>query len=192
MSANPFAHVEPYQVWENAFTPAELDAVEAYGDRLALGRGTVLSDGPEITYDALRIVQTAPMTLAPEITWLYERIERVLRVFNQQTYHFDLMGFSEPFQYMVYHGNEGGHFGWHIDQVRGANHRKLSFSLQLSGPEDYDGGELVIHGGGQPATAPKTRGALVAFPSYALHRVAPVTAGTRKALVFWAAGPPFR
>ena len=108
MSINSFAHVEPYQVWENAFTSAELDAVEVYGDRLALGRGTVLSEGPEITYDALRIVQTAPMTLTPEIAWLYERLERVLRVFNQQTYRFDLMGFSEPFQYMVYQGNEGG------------------------------------------------------------------------------------
>lgn len=117
-------------------------------------------------------------------------MERAARTMNHQVYRFELSGFSDFFQYSVYHGAEGGHFGWHIDQVRGPAHRKLSFSLQLSGPDEYAGGDLVIHAA-QPATAPKNRGVLIAFPSYALHRVTPVTAGTRKAMVFWTAGPPF-
>ena len=58
---DPFLHVQPFQVWENGFTPEELDAIEAYGDRLELSRSTILSDGPEIVYDALRITRTAAM-----------------------------------------------------------------------------------------------------------------------------------
>ena len=59
MSANPnpYAYLQPFAVWENAFTPAELDTVVALGDSLTLNKGTVLSDGPEVTYDALRIAR---------------------------------------------------------------------------------------------------------------------------------------
>ena len=41
-------------------------------------------------------------------------------------------------------------------------------------------------------TAPKERGTVIAFPSYQLHRVTPVTAGIRKSLVAWVLGPDFR
>ena len=40
--------------------------------------------------------------------------------------------------------------------------------------------------------APRTRGAVIAFPSFFLHRVTPIISGTRKALVVWATGPEFR
>jgi PKHD-type hydroxylase len=189
---DPFSHVQPFQVWENGFTPEELDAIEAYGDRLELKRGTVLSDGPEITYDALRIARTAVMAPAPEIAWLYQRIERVVRVLNGQSYRFDLMGFAEPFQYMVYRGEEGGHFNWHVDNGRLPAARKLSATLQLTEGAQYEGCDLEFFGTHQPEAAPRSRGSLVIFPSYVLHRVTPIRAGTRKALVIWSTGPNFR
>jgi PKHD-type hydroxylase len=37
-----------------------------------------------------------------------------------------------------------------------------------------------------------TRGAIIAFPSFFLHRVTPIVSGVRKALVIWATGPAFR
>ena len=107
-------------------------------------------------------------------------------------YQFDLAGFSEHFQYTVYHASEGGHFGWHIDQIPNGAHRKLSFSLQLSDPGDYDGCDLELQCGPAIRAAPRTRGTLVAFPAYAIHRVTPIVSGTRRALVIWTAGPPFR
>ena len=64
--------------------------------------------------------------------------------------------------------------------------------LQLSAPEDYQGCELQIHASAQIDTAPKTRGTLIAFPSYTLHRVTPITAGLRRSLVMWCSGPRFR
>ncbi len=192
MTADPYAYLAPLVVSEGAFTPAELDAIVAHGDGLRLEKSAISYGDGRVGGDPMRICRSAWMPRDDASSWIYDRMERVARTINQGVYRFELSGFSDPFQYSVYHADEGGHFGWHIDQVRNAAHRKLSFSLQLSSPEDYEGGELVIHGGGQPATAPTSRGTLVAFPSYALHRVAPVSAGTRKALVFWAAGPPFR
>jgi len=70
--------------------------------------------------------------------------------------------------------------------------RKISLSLQLSEPSDYEGGELVLQAGDSERVAEKARGTLIAFPSFVLHRVRPVTAGVRKSLVIWVAGPEFR
>jgi PKHD-type hydroxylase len=191
MTPDPYAYLAPMVVSQNTFTGGELDAIIAHGESLGPQPAAISYGDGQIGNDPMRISHTAWMARDPASAWIYDRLERAARLLNHQVYRFDLSGFSDLFQYSVYHGHEGGHFGWHIDQVRTAAHRKLSFSLQLSGPDDYAGGELVIHGA-QPATAPRTRGALVAFPSYALHRVTPVTAGTRRALVFWCAGPPFR
>ena len=50
----------------------------------------------------------------------------------------------------------------------------------------------MLEAGSGPYRAHKARGTLVAFPSYVMHRVTPVTSGTRKSLVAWVAGPKFR
>ena len=70
--------------------------------------------------------------------------------------------------------------------------RKLSLSLQLTDPSQYEGCDLQFQGGRRIETAPRTRGALIAFPSYVLHRVTPITRGVRKSLVCWVSGPEFR
>jgi PKHD-type hydroxylase len=51
---------------------------------------------------------------------------------------------------------------------------------------------LQTHVGKEIASAPRERGTVIAFPSYVLHRVTPITSGVRKALVVWAMGPKFR
>jgi hypothetical protein len=191
MATENFSHVASFQIWENAFTPTELDAIVAYGDRLALKRATVIGEGPEV-YDPLRVTRLAAVPPGPDVAWLYQRIERVIRAVNQQTYRFDLLGFTEPFNYMVYDGAESGHFGWHVDNGRQQAPRKLSATLQLTDGESYEGCDLEFFGGHEPEPAPRARGALVVFPSYVLHRVTPIRSGTRKALVIWSTGPNFR
>jgi PKHD-type hydroxylase len=194
MSQDPYSHLRPYAVWADAFTPPELDAIVALGDGLRLQNATI-SDGyrPGSTLDdPLRITRTAWMARDARSSWIYERMERIIRALNAQVYRFELTGFSDQFQYSVYHGEEGGHFDWHVDQIPQPALRKLSFSLQLSDPSAYEGCDLEIHAGSRVDAVPRTRGSLIAFPSYALHRVTPIRSGTRKALVVWAAGPPFR
>lgn len=190
---NPYAYLQPFVAWEQAFTPTELDAIVAMGDALPLKNAAVVYEpGQAVENNALRISRAAAVPRDAGTGWLYDRIERVARFLNEQVYKFELTGFADLFQYTVYHASEGGHFDWHIDQIPNGAHRKLSLSLQLSHPADYDGCELELHGGTRPRQAPRDRGALIAFPSYAMHRVTPIRRGIRRALVIWTGGPPFR
>jgi PKHD-type hydroxylase len=62
----------------------------------------------------------------------------------------------------------------------------VAFTLFLSDPQSYDGGELIVDtAAGEDATK-LSAGALVAYPATGLHRVAEVTRGTRLAAVGWA------
>jgi PKHD-type hydroxylase len=72
-------------------------------------------------------------------------------------------------------------------------YRKLSFSIQLSNPNDYEGSELQINTGGPIYnTVPKEQGTLVAFPSFIMHKVTPLTRGKRYSLVAWIHGPNWK
>jgi PKHD-type hydroxylase len=79
------------------------------------------------------------------------------------------------------------HYGSHVDDaLMNGMRTDVSFTLFLTGPADYAGGELVIEStAGEEAFKPAA-GSLVAYPSTSLHRVAEVTRGTRLAAVGWA------
>jgi PKHD-type hydroxylase len=68
------------------------------------------------------------------------------------------------------------------------NHRKISITIQLSDPDEYEGGDLELWAGVGQVKAPRFQGCAVLFPSYILHRVTPVITGTRKSLVLWVGG----
>lgn len=68
------------------------------------------------------------------------------------------------------------------------HNRKLSMSLQLSDPNDYEGGELLLHLSHNPTVISKQKGMMVFFPSHTLHEVTPVTKGERYSLVAWIHG----
>lgn len=122
---------------------------------------------------------------------LKDQLWRLVSDINAEFFRFDLDGILEPLQYAVY--GPGDHFGWHVDAVAGQKpYRKLSLSVQLSDPSDYDGGELQMQLGCWTMTMPKGLGDVIAFPTWLPHRVLPVTRGVRHALVVWAAGPVFR
>ncbi|HWY63865.1 MAG TPA: 2OG-Fe(II) oxygenase [Rhizomicrobium sp.] len=183
-----------FAVWANAFSPAELDQIEAYGDLLPVEEATIAT-APSYgeVQDDIRVTRTAWLVPAPETRWIYDRMQRVTRALNDRVYQFDLSGFSENFQYTVYHGSEGGHFDWHIDQgPLLPTRRKLSISVQLSDPSAYEGCDLQFFAGNKTENAPRERGAVIAFPSYVVHRVTACTNGTRKAIVAWTTGPKFR
>ena len=70
--------------------------------------------------------------------------------------------------------------------------RKISASLQLSSPTDYNGGEMLIKSNREAIISPKELGTLIVFPSFLLHKVKPIISGQRESLVIWISGPPFR
>lgn len=177
--------------WDDAFSAAELAAIEKYGDSLTPQKAD-LSD-IRTGYDDIRITTVAWIEREPETVWLHQRLEEIVLRLNAEFFRYELFGLSEKFQYTVYNGPEGSHFDWHRDN--GNVHvepRKISLSLQLSDGAAYQGCDLELHSAGHVQTAPRTRGTLIAFPSYVLHRVTPIRSGVRKSLVIWAAGPEFR
>jgi len=185
----------PVQIYDHgigAFTEDELDTLERYCDGLALTRGPVSGLPQGGAYDdVVRVTQIASIKQAPEIMWFYERLAEICRGLNNRSYQFDLRGFSEAPQFMVYRGSEGGHFDWHMD-MGPLPPRKLSMTIQLTDPSHYEGCDLQFSTGTVIATAPRNRGVAIAFPSYMVHRVTPITSGTRKAIVAWVTGPGFK
>jgi hypothetical protein len=81
----------------------------------------------------------------------------------------------------------------HQDLAAGYTRRKLAGIVQLSHPDDYEGGDLVIHNGGlYRLPLPRTRGTFIAFTGWAVHEVEEVTAGERWSLCWNGYGPPLR
>jgi PKHD-type hydroxylase len=70
--------------------------------------------------------------------------------------------------------------------------RKLSISIQLTNPEEYEGGELKLYDSKEETIMDKAQGTLILFPSYVLHEVMPVTKGERNSLVTWVTGKQFK
>jgi PKHD-type hydroxylase len=86
----------------------------------------------------------------------------------------------------------GQSFGNHVDnairQVPGTPHRirtDLSCTLFFTGPEEYDGGELVVEDTYGAHSVKLPAGHLVLYPSTSLHHVRPVTRGVRVCSFFW-------
>ena len=116
---------------------------------------------------------------------------------NRNFFQFDLTQWSEQIQYTEYNG-KGTHYAWHYDSslagISPLMVRKLSISLSLSDPSDYEGGEfqLLDSSAKHMHTFKAELGQAIIFPSYLLHRVRPLRSGNRVSLVGWYGGPPFR
>lgn len=61
----------------------------------------------------------------------------------------------------------------------------LSATLFLSDPDDYDGGELIVEDAYGEHAVKLPAGSMVLYPASSLHRVAPITRGSRWASFFW-------
>jgi len=149
-------------------------------------------------------------------TWVGGFIWYYINRANRENFMYDIMDIdSGTIQYTEY--ERGEYYNWHVDDdldrclmngnvlsssdnhgetistLNGEYVRKLSFSIQLSDPEDYEGGELEFIGGDdKPFAAPKQKGTIIIFDSRTKHRVCEVKSGIRKSLVGWIVGPRWR
>jgi len=161
--------------------------------------------------------------------WLYQLIHPFLRKANIEAgwkYEWD---FSESFQFTKYSpgGFYGWHadgnscwYGRYKRFIPGVspttpdgkplrgysqnpNHigkvRKLSMTINLNEPGEYEGGNLKFdfgpHAGGKrfhECVEIRPQGSIIVFPSYVYHQVTPVTKGTRYSMVLWSLGQPFK
>jgi PKHD-type hydroxylase len=195
-----FNHEAPEAIWpthivrENVFTREECAQILApLDDGTAQGARATIREGRDIV-PAIRASRVHWLPMVPVYAWIWHRLAEVCLAVNQATYQFELTGFVDMLQVTTYTATEAGHYTWHMDCGPGHMRvRKLSLSIQLSHPLDYDGGLLELHHGATYEAMSKRQGTAIVFPAYALHRVTPVTRGTRHALVAWCCGHgPYR
>ena len=154
----------------------------------------------------------------PTSHWIAGFLWHYVQRANRENFLYDLTNIDgESLQYTVY--EEGQYYGWHNDAGiisqykpispgnRGNGEeiaqdfineqcekvRKLSFSVLLSDPSTYEGGNLqLLNETGNSYIAPRQRGSIILFDSRTQHRVQKVTKGVRKSLVGWVVGPRWK
>ena len=169
-----------------AFGEAECDALIALAERQGLAEATVYGGAADEVQERVRRARTGYHPRSDATAWVYERLDRLFAEAGP------VLGgppapMHEPFQIVRY--GPGDHFQtWHSDAGAGDVARLLSLSAELSPADGHEGGwlEIVPATIGRPRDLP--RGGARIFHSRALHRVTPVVAGVRYALVAWA-GP---
>jgi predicted 2-oxoglutarate/Fe(II)-dependent dioxygenase YbiX len=179
---------QPFATAAGFLTDAEID-------RLIAEHVPLLAEGklaPGNTNPQVRRSQVVMLGLEEKYTWLYQRLWTAAQECNRLFFCVDIAGVETNVQLARYDSSNLGFYDWHTDFAGVRPLRKISISIQLSRPEDYDGGDLELMYGIQPQKLEKTRGAFIAFPSFMLHRVTPVTRGTRWSLVAWILGKRWR
>ena len=161
-------------------------------------------------------------TWIPTNHWISGFLWHYVQKANRENFLYDLSHIdAETLQYTRYEKDE--YYNWHKDSSIAINYepkmnsisegntidnkevhldylnqkteyvRKLSFTLQLSSPDDYEGGNVqLIDDGGQSYIAPRQRGCIILFDSRTPHRVLKVTSGTRRSIVGWVVGKRWR
>ena len=127
-----------------------------------------------------------------ENKWIFEKIATAVSVVNTLHFDYDISGITHSLQLIEYDAasSVAGHYNWHVDAGRGEPAtRKISVTVQLTDPRDYEGCQLLINNHAEEHVGTKERGSIHLFPGYMPHKVAPITRGIRYALVIWVHGP---
>ncbi len=181
-------HGEPSYVWDdNIFSTEELDYLQSI-TKLANTRATMNGN---ITDLSIRRTGIDWFFNNDNNAWFFEKISSFVSKANAHHFHYSLTSIQEPTQLTNYKSETFDTYAWHVDRGPGPT-RKLSVVVQLSDPSEYDGGELQLLTRDDPEVILRKRGLVVIFPSFILHRVTPVTRGSRQSLVTWVSGPNFR
>ena len=191
----------PHCYWDNAFDDDEISKIENYCNKLEKNNG-VVADGKENTVRKSKVSFLEKLS-HPELNWVFDKFNYFISNLNDAYYNFNLNGYH-AFQYTEYDSDYSGTYNYHIDMFLNgfdekmaetlmySETRKLSVVLFLSEPTSYEGGEFSIKlGETQEMFIEQKKGKLICFPSFLLHKVHPLTKGTRKSIVIWVEGPKF-
>lgn len=197
----------PYVYWDDYFSNLELKGVLDYcQSNQELEEGKVMKkvsdedncDVGDVNLE-VRNSKIKMFHVDGNNHWIFQKLADVGQLLNDEFYRFDLTGFNH-FQYTEYDESYQGKYDFHIDISLGADTpiqmqsapRKLSMVLFLSDSEEYEGGQFEIMTSDNIQVVEQKKGRVIAFPSWLLHRVTPVTKGNRKSIVCWICGPKFK
>ena len=187
----------PFANWNNLFSQQELELIDSYvTTNIAPEQGIIGSAANSQTNVDIRKSTVYWVTPNQDIGWVFDRINTVGFKLNSHFFGFDIVPLQR-LQYTVYE-DCGGHYDWHtdcfiesgLDNLTVNTQRKLSLVAMCQQPQE--GGQIQLTLGGSLMEPEMSAGNAIVFPSFILHRVVPVTSGTRKTLVAWFEGPDWR
>jgi len=179
---------QPWQMWPGAISSELVDEITAKCEEREAERGIVVH-GPQD-------MRTSIIRWVTDVEGVRDLLWRYAEAANHNAFFISVMPIGLV-QFTEYHATEGGHYDAHIDVNWDNNDshydRKISITMQLSDPSDYEGGEFFFQNVENPDQALlRQKGTILAFPSYLRHGVSPVTRGIRKSLVCWFEGDRWR
>lgn len=181
--------LQNYYYFNDGFSNEELDKIYKDVAFIPFQKAGVASNNED---SSVRVSHIKWVPATEEWSWLYDKLIGMITEANNSLWNFNLHGALDAIQYTEYHASENGHYGWHQDIGPDVlSTRKISVTVQLSDPSEYDGGDLEYFQGGDINDAIKVakhKGLVFIFPSFMMHRVTPVTRGTRRSFVLWVGG----
>jgi PKHD-type hydroxylase len=176
----------------NALTDSDIKMIEnyagAYPDQFEKAEVRTENSPVDLDYRRTDVMFLHDMEVFSE---LYNKVFDTVLSVNTTHFRYSL-NYAEVLQYSVYKGSDLGYYDIHCDtQLRNTSgfNRKISFSILLNDPSEFEGGDLLFHASREPYCAEMKKGDMVLFPSFLPHSVSPVTKGVRKTLVGWICGP---
>jgi len=122
---------------------------------------------------------------------MYDDLSYLIQKINRNHFGFSNIQITERAQIAEY--SKGQFYHWHTDSSIDMNTeppvRKLSMTLLLNDPSEFEGGNLEI---AEKKMSHMKQGHAAIFASFLQHRVTPITKGVRKSLVVWFSGEPFK
>jgi len=150
-------------------------------------------DGKQGAYDTKKRITTISWIPFKALPDMYRIIERTMKQVNGNHFGYEGMQLTEPAQFTEY--PKGGFYDWHMDAEVNCIYeppvRKISMTILLSNPSEFEGGDLeFMTEGNKPPNL--IQGQAIFFCSLLRHRVNKVKKGIRRSLVMWFGGPPFK
>ena len=174
------------------FTPDQCRQIIECGRRQKREQAQVGMNKPGGGTDTSKRVTTISWIPFKEMEPMYVDLNNFIQKANQNHFGFDDIRVTEQAQFTEY--PEGGFYDWHMDCDTNMLHeppvRKISMTLLLNDPSEFEGGHLEL--GSKNNFAELKQGHAICFASFINHRVQSVTRGVRQSLVVWFGGKPFR
>ena len=174
------------------FSPEQCRKIIDCGRRQPPQKAQVGMNKPEGGLDTKKRVTTISWIPFNEMPEMYNDLNAFIQRANLNHFGFDDIQITENAQFTEY--PEGGFYDWHMDCDVNMEHeppvRKISMTLLLNHPSEFEGGDLELMSPGKYKRL--EQGHAITFASFINHRVNPVKRGVRQSLVVWFGGKPFR
>lgn len=190
---NKYAAQTPeFGIWAKGFNEDEIDKI-IFMEKIIPFQKASVGEGDSKVLKNVRDSKVGFLAVDQQTDWIWQRLAAIIPRANYDLFLYDIDAI-QSLQYTIYSAKSKQFYDWHTDSGSAYNDyvRKISGTILLSTPDEYEGGEFeIINKGGNPNEADKfkpNKGDIVLFASHMPHKVHPVTKGTRKSLVFWVIG----